>query len=514
MPKQSKSKTIAKNAVALYFRMAVAMIVSLYSSRIVLQQLGVDGYGTYTLVAGIVTFWLFINGSMTVASTRFLAIAIESKQDGIIRRTFSSVFFVHLLIALILIILGETVGLWFFTTQLKIIPEFRWASKIIYQLSIVSVAIGILQVPYTAYCVADEKMGIFARFEVVNSLLKLLSAIALIYLDGPKIIIYPVLLLLNTVVIFTGYFAYTRRKFGERIRVGKCHFSEVKQICSFTSWDLYSNGTISLRMQGTAVLYNIFINTIANAALGISLQVQGVVTSFASSIATAVRPQITKSFANGSIQYLEDLVCSSSKLMGGLILLPLVPLVIETPFVLSIWLGKYPQYTVWFCRLSLISVYYWTFSTLLHSIIHATGKVKMYSFISGTIIMSEVGFIYLIFKFIAYPYVPQLIRITVLICLGGVLLWFIKRYIPSFNSKKYFRGIYVGGSILLCAILAVSFLPTLLMEQGWIRFITISFISVTTTILLVWFFSFNDLERGMAKKHLKGLHSKLKMLFH
>ena len=508
------SNRIAKNAMSLYIRMAIATIVSLYTSRIVLNELGVGGYGTYTLVAGIVTFWLFLNGSMTTASTRFLSIAVEGNEEKEIQSTFSSVLFVHTIIALLLILLAETVGLWFYTYKLNIIPEFREAAAIVYQLSIASVVIGIIQVPYTAMCIAEERMGVFAVLEILNSFLKFGTAFMLVYLDENKLIAYSVLLLINAGIVFCGYFAYVKKSFRIRSVVTRANKKQILKIFSFTSWDLYGNGAVSLRMQGTAVLYNMFVNTIANAALGISLQIHGVITTFANNIATAVRPQITKNYVANSHRQLELLVISSTKFMVGLMLIPIVPIFIKMPYILDLWLGEVPEYTVWFSRLTLISIFYWTCSTLLHSIIHATGHVGLYSFVSGTIVITEVVIIYLMFKVYAFPFIPQILRIVVLVLLGGVMLRTIKTYIPQFNSKKFIIEIYLKGSFTLLLVSVITYVTSIYLSTGFLLLdlIIIAIESTFVSVLLMWTLNFSREERNKVFRLLKPYFKKCKVV--
>lgn len=510
-PKDSgNSARIAKNAIALYIRMAIATIVSLYTSRIVLKELGVDGYGTYTLVAGIVTFWLFINGSMTTASIRFLSVAVESRDELQISRVFSSVFWVHISLAIILILLGETIGLYFFS-KLKISPELLVEAKVVYQLSIVSVAIGILQVPFTAMCVAEEKMGIFAVLEIVNSLLKLITAMGLVFVTDEKLVIYALLLLISSAVLLGCYYVYSRKTFEGKTKIHCWDFDEIKNILGFTSWDLYGNGAVSLRMQGTAVLYNLFINTAANAALGISLQVHGVITSFANNIATAIRPQITKSYVSSNYDYMESLVISSTKLMGAMLLLIIIPLIIVAPFILHLWLGTYPEFTIGFTQLSLIAVFYWSFSTLSHSIIHATGRVKKYSFISGTVVLSEVLVMYFSLKFIHYAYIPQLLRIIVLIMLGMVMLNIIHQYIPVFNRRRYVVEIYIRGTLSLGLCGLVPYLISTLHDSNWLQLINVIVANALWTPFIVWFLFFSKTEREMCIKFTKSFLSRRKV---
>lgn len=494
------TSVIAKNAIALYIRMGIATIISLYTSRIVLQELGVDGYGLYILVAGIVTFWNFLSGSMSVASSRFLSVAEGKEDPDYIRKTFTSVFISHLLIALTILVLAETVGLWFINNKLEIDNENIITANVIYQFSVLTVIAGVIQVPFTSLCIAKEKMRIFASYEIVNSGLKLLSVFILIYASFNKVELYAILIFISALIMFILYLRYVINNFASSVKLSSPDFKQIKEVFSFTAWDLFSNGALSLRLQGTAVLYKLFIGLVANAAMGICLQVQGVTTSFANNIATAIRPQIMKAYANNEFSYIEQLAISGTKLMGLLMVMVLVPLIIECDFILKLWLGNVPEYTCGFIQITLISLYYWTFSTLLHSIIHATGKVKNFSLISGIIVLSEVIAIYLIFYISDNAYTPQILRVIVLIVLGFIMLSNIHNNLETFNVIRYLKEVYLKGTICMVLSLSVSFIFSNLMKQGWCRLLSTVVFSFVVSIFFVWMISFSSIERIKVKE--------------
>ncbi|MCM1141602.1 MAG: hypothetical protein NC453_23770 [Muribaculum sp.] len=480
--------------------MGIATAISLYTSRIVLHELGIDGYGLYILVAGIVTFWSFLNSSMSVASSRFLSVA-EGKDDAdYIRKTFTSVFISHLLIALTILVLAETGGLWFINNKLKIDNENIFTANVIYQFSILSVIANVIQVPFTSLCIAKEKMRIFASYEIVNSGLKLLSVFIIIYASFNKVELYSILIFLNALIMFIMYLRYGIKNFSSNVKLSSPDIGQIKEVFSFTAWDLFSNGAVSLRLQGTAVLYKLFIGLVANAAMGICMQIQGVTTTFANNIATAIRPQLMKAYANNEFSYIEQLAISGTKLMGLLMVMVLVPLIIECEYILKLWLGNVPEFTCGFIQITLISVYYWTFSTLLHSIIHATGHVKNYSLISGVIVLSEVAAIYLIFYISDNPYTPQILRVIVLIILGFIMLSNIHNNIETFNVNRYLKEVYLKGTICIVLSLFTTFIFSNLMNQGWCRLLATTAFSSVVSLFFVWTISFSNIERLKVKE--------------
>lgn len=286
-----KNKRIAKNTFYLYIRMLFSMVISLYTSRVVLNTLGVEDFGIYNVVAGVISMFSFLNTSMSGAVSRFFAYEIGTNNWKHLQNTFSSALTIHLIIALLLMLLSETLGLWFLQNKL-VIPENRiLAANIIYQFSIFTSMIAIIQVPYVAMIMAYERMSVYACIEIINVLLKLVIVISLIYITFDKLIIYGLLLLISTLLISVIYGTYCIRKI-DSCRF--CLFGDKKLIYSmftFSGWDLYGNASVLARTQGVNILLNMFFGAVLNAASGIASQIQTAVMSFAGSVLSAVRPQ-------------------------------------------------------------------------------------------------------------------------------------------------------------------------------------------------------------------------------
>ncbi len=484
----------------LYIRMGIATLVSLYTSRVVLQQLGIDGYGTYTLVAGIVTFWTFLSRSMSTAGARYLAVAIGSGTIEERKHTFSSNFMSHLALAGIIFFLTETVGLWFVNAKLELADNVIFSANVVYQCSVIMIVTSIISVPFNSLIIAHESMNIYAKYEIISSCLNLLTALTLILIPGNKLEIYAILLLLSSLIVTFLYVRFSFTHFRSDIAFRSFSPKRVREIFSFTSWDLFCNGAVSLRHQGTAVIYKWFVGTAVNAALGICMSVQAIVTTFANNLATAVRPQIIKTYAAGNYTYMQTLVTSGSKLMSYLILLLIVPIICEIDFILHIWLSEVPPHTSGFVRLTIIGTYCWSFTSTLHTTIHATGRVKSYSIVSGIMVLSELGVVYGLFFLSRDVYIPQYLRVIVITILGFVMLHYIKKYIPEFNVRQYIREIYGKGlvSILLCFILPLT--VCYFMQDGWARLCIIIPLSMCTTTFIVWHISFTPLEQAKVKE--------------
>ena len=288
----ANNKRIAKNTAFLYLRMFISMAVSLYTSRIVLQTLGVEDFGVYNVVGGVVAMFSFINATMSTATSRFLTFEIGKGNQQRLNDTFNASFWVHVIIAIIVVVLCETIGIWFITNKM-VIPEGReFATQVVFQLSIIAAVISITQVPYNATIIAHEKMNIYAYIELVNVFLKLGIVYFLMISSFDKLILYAVMTLLVNACVMMFYRYYGKRKFKECKISRKLQWDIIKPMLNFSCWDLYGNLSVTARTQGVAMLLNVFFGPIMNAAEAISTQVQTAVIAFASNVNTAVRPQI------------------------------------------------------------------------------------------------------------------------------------------------------------------------------------------------------------------------------
>ncbi len=275
----------------LYARMLLSMAVSLYTSRVVLEVLGVDDYGLYSVTGGVVAMFAFINGSMSGATSRFLTYEMGLGNAERLRDTFNSALLVHIGVAAIILVFAETIGLWFLNCKLSIPEESMTAANWVYQFSIVASLVTITQVPYNACIIAHENMNVYAYIEIANVLMKLGIVYLLVVIGGNKLIIYGILVLVVNIIVASLYRIYCLRKFSES------HFryvfdkSILKPMLSFSGWDLYGNMCVTARTQGIVMLINVFFGVAVNAAASIATTVFSTLSSFASNIIMAFRPQ-------------------------------------------------------------------------------------------------------------------------------------------------------------------------------------------------------------------------------
>lgn len=499
----SHNKRIAKNTIMLYFRMIISLIVSLYTSRVVLNTLGVEDFGIYSVVGGVVMMFSFFSTTLSGATSRFLTFELGRENMEKLKKVFNSTLHIHIYIGILILIFAETVGLWFVEYKL-VIPEDRmFAARVVYQFSIFTSILSIIRVPYNASIISHERMSIYAYISIIETVLKLIIVYALVVGHFDKLILYGILMFITTFLITLVYIYYCRYYFKE------CRFSfavekdVIRPILTYSAWDLYGNLSVMVRGQGINILQNLFFGPIINAASTIATQVQNVIAGFADNFLTAVRPQIVKNYAVGNVDKMLNLNYLACKSSFFLLFFMSLPLIIENKFVLTIWLKNVPDYAVIFCQLSLINnLISIMFRTIAFSI-HATGRIKRISFINGTIYIMVLPISYIFLKFGGSPVLPFIVNIVLLIlgCLSN--LYTLRLYIPSFSVSVFLKRV-----VLLCLIIASlsSFIPIIIhlnMPDGWTRFIIVGASSVFCVSVTVFCIGLDKDQRSKVVLKLK-----------
>lgn len=449
-------KRIARNATALYLRMIVTMLLGLYTSRVVLQMLGVSDFGIFGLVAGIAGMLSIINASMASATSRYITYELAKGDSERLSQTFTSALQVHIGIALIFLILAETIGLWFVNTQLVIPPERMNAAQWVYQCSVFTAILSITQVPYNAALFAHERMSVFAYIEILNSALKLGAALILALWDSEsRLIWYAIMSLFASSVILFIYRIYCIHRFVE------CHIKRVwcpkilKPMLSFSAYDLYGNICGLSFYQGTNVILNLFFGVVINAASSIANTVSGVLQGFAFKIIMAFKPSIVKLYAVGSIHEMSRIINMATTLSVLLMGVSSIPLFFEMDYVISLWLGSTPEYVVPFCRLLLIYCTIGIINAIQIQAIHATGSIKRITFIGGTINLLTMPAMFIALRFglpAISAYIIQVAAVT-LISLFSVMI--VKRQIRNFEIRPYIAAITKVSLIIVLAALII-----------------------------------------------------------
>lgn len=498
------TKRIAKNTLMLYGRMLFSMVVSLYTSRVVLNTLGVVDYGIYNVVGGVVGMMSFLNASMSGATSRFMTFELGRANQQRQKDTFSTAMIIHIVIAGFVFVIAETLGLWFVENRLVISSDRMHAARIVYQLSILSMVVGVTQVPYTACITSHEKFNIYALFSIIEVFLRLVIVYVLMIGNYDKLILYSILATGVSVLMMIVNRLYCVRKFEE----AHFHWTWKKDVLlpmlNFSGWDLYGNLSVVGRTTGVNMILNMFFGPVLNAASGIATQVQNAVMGIASNMVAASRPQIVKQYAAGHLDSMFSVVTLSIKMSFYLLAVFSVPIILEPDFVLGVWLGTVPTYAPTFCVFTLLFNFFSSMSSLLGAVIHATGKMKRISIINGTLYLSVLPVSYLAFRFEAPPFIPYLYN--VLAVMVGMLsnAWTIKKYIPSFNLGKFISDVYLRCLFILALDLSVTWMAFRNINGELMRFILSGLFSVCLLSVAVYFILLTQDQQNKVRVFLKN----------
>lgn len=491
MNQENSNKRIAKNTIYLYIRMIFTIFVSLYTGRIILNVLGVEDYGIYNVVGGVVASFSFLTNTLSGASSRFITYELEKATPYRLRLVFNTSLNMHILLACVIFILAESLGLWLLNSKLVIPAERMIAAQFVYQCCIISTIISITQIPYNANIIAHEKMNVYAYISILEVSLKLISVFILQYFNTTdKLILYGILTVLVSLLITTTYRVYCIKKFSETKYLLRIDKSLFKAMLTFSGWDLYGNMSVVVSSQGKVMLLNTFFGPIINASSGIASQVSGIITNFVTNFQMAVRPQIVKRYAENNLQGMISLCNNSAKYSFILLLLISLPVILETNYILYLWLGKVPQYLVPFVQLCLIMSIIWGTFQPISICIHAIGKMKKISFLTGTLYIISILIMYIFLYFDYNPNIVFIIDIFIAIVAGFINLLILKSYIPEYSVSQFYKNVMV--KIVTVGILSIPIpcIIPLIMEENILRLlitccissICISIISYQTAV--------------------------------
>lgn len=501
---QDNNKRIAKNTLLLYFRLFLTMGVSLFTSRVVLDVLGVENYGIYNVVGGVVVMFSLFTGSLSAAISRFLTYELGRGDKEKLSLVFSTSVNIQVVLAIIVTIIAELVGVWFLNNQLNI-PEGRMeAANWVLQFSILTFAVNLISVPYNSAIIAHEKMSAFAYISIVEVVLKLLVAYLLYISPIDNLVTYGMLLAAVAILIRCIYSIYCNRHFEE------CHYrmvydkSILKQMTGFAGWNFLGSAATILNNQGINIIINIFFGVAVNAARGVTNQIEGIVKQFVSNFTTAINPQITKSYASGDYEYMNKLVINGAKYSIYLMLIFIVPLLFEIETILSLWLGQYPDYTPIFLRLSLIGSLIDLSGNSLAIAVWASGRIKKYYIIIGPMGLMSIPISYFLFKMGLPAYFSYLAYIVTYSCIQIVRLFVAKSEIP-FQIKPYIKSVYIRPFLVAAVSISVTCIPYYFFEDGLLKDISIVFLSIIFCLISVYIIGLTKNERLFVNSKIRQL---------
>lgn len=486
--------------------MILVMLVSLYTSRVILAKLGVEDYGIYNVVGGIVAMFSFLNSSMATSTQRYLTYALGKNDNELLKNVFAISLNIHIVIAIFIIILAETFGLWMLNTHLVIPPDRLMAANWVFQLSILTFSINIIQVPYNASIIAHERMNVYAYISIIEVVLKLIIVYILSLTTFDRLIFYAILVFLVQLVVRVIYQAYCRCRFVE------CHLrfywdkQLYKEMFGFAGWNMFGSVAWLMRGQGLDIVLNLFFGPIVNAARGITNQVSGAVMSFISNFQVALNPQITKKYAQGEIEQMESLAYNGIKFSLLLLFIIAFPLCLNIDYVLGLWLKDVPRYTSIFIILVIIdSIVNSFFGTPLMTSLSATGTIRNYQIVVSSVILLVVPCSYFLLKLGCDAPSVFIAMILVSLISGFTRLLFCKKLI-GFSLYKFFRQVVMP--IVLTFIVAVP-IPVFIRLRYFVEdnlqcALMTSVIALIISLICGWFIGLNVSEKSMIVSIIKN----------
>lgn len=499
------NKRIAKNTLLLYVRMLFMMAISLYTSRVILNTLGVEDYGIYNVVGGIVAMFGFINGSMSSATQRYITFALGKGNFENLQKVFSTALQIHILISVLIIILGETVGLWFMYEKMQIPTDRINAAFWVLQCSIASTVIMILSVPYNADIIAHEKMSAFAYISIIEAILKLIIVYLLLISPFDKLIFYALLILAVQLLIRFCYSSYCNKHFSESRYRKVWDKLLFKEMTSFAGWSMFGNLSAVLYGQGLNMLLNVFFGPVVNAARAIAVQVQNAIQQFVGNFQMALNPQITKTYAKGELDEMHKLMFRSARFSFYLLFLLSLPILFETDFVLKIWLKTVPENTVIFLRIIICISLIYTLSNPLIVANQATGKVKKYQAVCGSILLLILPISYICLKY-GLPAYSVFIVHFVMEAIAQLARMIMLRPLIGIKLRDYFTNVYSKVFIVVALSVVIPLFIYKSMNDTILRFIIVCltcFLSVVTIVYII----------GLSKKEKAFICSKIIVVY-
>lgn len=509
MPYKPDNARLAKNTILLYFRMILMMCINLYTSRLVLHALGVEDYGIFNVVGGVIVMFSFLTDSMTASTQRFLSFELGSGNKKKLHAVFVTSIHIHLLIALVIIFLGETIGLWFLMEKMVIPPERMVAAHWVYQFSIFIAVLNVLSYPYISAIIAHEKMKSFAYIAILDAIMKLLLVYLLLIFDYDRLIFYAALYATEKLLIRSIYNIYCVRNFPE------CKFKWIyqkilfKEMASFAGWKLWGNLAFVFYTQGLNLLLNVFFGPVVNAARATAYHVQATVSNFASNFQMAINPQITKTYASGQLEETHKLIYRSVRLTFCMLLLLCIPLIVEAPTVLGLWLIEVPEGSVLFLRLLLIILLIQQSSNALVTAVAATGNIKRYEICLGILMLTIVPISYIVLRMGGAPWSVFVVFLAVVVVAFFLNLHIILPMI-QLKLKDYLRYAIARCALVLALSLIAPFAMHWIKQPGLLfSFLNIAVIIISTGTI-AYSFGMETEERLVIINKIKGVVAKLK----
>ena len=503
------NKRIAKNTLLLYFRMLFMMVVSLYTSRVILNALGVEDFGIYNVVGGVVAMFSVISGSLSAAISRFITYELGKGDQSKLNKIFSASVTIQLLLSLIIVVLIESVGVWFLNAKMTI-PEARMtAANWVLQFSIVTFVINLISVPYNAAIIAHEQMSAFAYISILEAVCKLAIAFLIIVSPIDKLIFYAILMCAVSIIVRFTYGHYCKKHFTECTY----HFHWDKEILmkmfGFAGWNFIGASSAVLRDQGGNIVLNMFFGPSVNAARGIANQVNGAITGFVQNFMTALNPQITKSYASGDREYMMTLIFQGARLSFYMLLLLSLPVLVNTHYILVIWLKLIPEHAVLFVQLILVFAMCESISNPLVTAMLATGKIRNYQIVVGGLQLLNLPLSYICLRLGFIPESVLLVAIVISLCCLAARLYMLRSMI-GLSSILYMKKVFLNVLVVAVCSVIVPMALVKYVDENFLSFVLVSLVAMFCTIIVEYYIGCNRRERAFVIDKINKLRTKIR----
>ena len=497
MDQSANNKRIAKNTILLSIRMVFVLLLGLYTTRVTLKALGVDDFGIYNVVCGFVSMFAFLNTSMSNGIQRFFNFELGKNGVDGARRVYVTSIVVQALLLLVILILTEMFGLWYLHNKMVIPPDRFVAAQWIFQFSIVSFVLIIMQVPYNAAIMAHEHMNYYAFIGVLDAILKLVIVILIPYADSDRLILYGFLLTGISFLNFILAFIYARTRF-EEIRIRPLFDKGLfKSMLSFSGWNIFGSFSGMMREQGLNMILNLFFGPVVNAARGVAYQVSSGLQGFVANVSTAIRPQVVQSYAQGNITRTINLMHSLSKISASVLYIIGYPVILEIDYVLDLWLGDdIPEYTNSFVVIVLLIAFLNNMNSAVSTVVHATGKMRNYQVITSLITLSSLPVAYYALKMGGSPNLVFWISL-IFTALMQIVSLFILRRLVSFSLFQYWKHVLLPFFFVIASSFAIPLIPYNTIQSGLMRFIVVTMVAVLTSSVAFYFIGLNKKEKAL-----------------
>ena len=504
-----KINRIAKNTVFLYIRMLLIMAVTLFTSRVLFQSLGDIDFGLNNVIAGVIVIFSYLNNSLAAASSRFIAYELGKENAESVENVFKTSFSIHFIFSIIVLLLAEIIGVWLVNNVLSI-PENRiYACNWVYQFVVISAIVTIIQVPFNSLIIAQERMDVYAYIGIFDAVTRLLIAFAIWSTDYDKLILLGGLQLILALIVLFFYWAYCKRNFSNICIVSiKYDKAKMKSMLMYSTWSLIGSTANMLKNQGVNIVINIFFGSVVNAANAIAYQVCHAVTNFTNNFTMAMTPQIIKSYASHEFNQVKQLVFRGGKFSFFLLMFLCLPIIFESNYILKIWMGDVPEYTLLFTRLVLLLSLVEVFTYTIGSAVQATGKIRNYQLVISGVNMLNFPLSFVLFKIGFPPYAALTVSIFISITTVLMRLYFIKTLL-NISPLEYFLEVLVKSFVVLILCFIAPYLVHVSMNDGLGRLILSCLSTWFIGAVVVYIVGMDVADRNLVKNFLLKVKSRV-----